>query len=100
MDFTAEKRTSARTPIDETVDIYIIDQKSEDDSTPNSDTFTASVIDISPTGIGLTSNVSLNKGAIIGFKKGQVNWDLPAKGVVVWSYSHKSGYRAGIEFIL
>jgi len=60
----------------------------------------AQVIDISPTGMGVSTTVALKQKQEILFPKNQENWQLPEKGLVVWSFKQGNNFRAGIEFIL
>lgn len=96
MDFTSEQRSQARRPCNEAVKIVIAEESPGAPTSP----ITATVVDISSTGMGVSLNFSLKKGQTIAFEKNQPNWDLPSKGLVVWSYIQNSRCRAGLEFIL
>ncbi len=99
MNFTTEQRNKLRTPCNENIRFYI------NDGTPlnsgaNQQPITATVVDISATGMGVATDLMLNKNQSIFFDKHQPNWELPDEGIVVWSYKQNSGYRAGLEFVM
>jgi hypothetical protein len=60
----------------------------------------ANIIDISSTGMGIFTTSHITTGQFVTFVKNQPNWELPPKGLVVWSLKHGTGFRAGLEFIL
>jgi len=97
MDFSKpEKRSKIRKPCNEAVKIIV--QEAAASQSPK--TFTAQVVDISSTGMGIQLEFNLKKGQTILFKEGQDKWGLPSQGLVVWSLTHNSLCRAGLEFIL
>ncbi len=58
-----------------------------------------SVMDINDNGMGITCIVSLKVGQHITFADTQTDWDLPEKGVVMWTFMAIDGFRAGIKFL-
>jgi len=99
MDLNTEHRANCRTPCNEDIHLTITNNKSTDPK-KNRQTVIAKVMDISATGMGIASNLKLSKNQFINFDQNQPNWQLPEKGIVVWSYKHDSNYRAGLEFII
>lgn len=93
MIFAPDKRVNEREVWAETI-LFSLDQ-----ITPKN-ILTAEVVDISITGMGLLTDIHLEKGQIIRFEKNQKQWELPDKAIIIWSFSHKKSYRAGLEFIL
>nr|MBF0221218.1 PilZ domain-containing protein [Desulfobulbaceae bacterium] len=59
----------------------------------------AHILDLSATGMGISTDTKLHKGQMINFVKDQPHWELPEKALVVWSFTNKSGSKAGLEFI-
>ncbi len=95
MRLAEEKRRSIRTPNHEMIRFAI------DDGTPEtSKPFTGEIIDISATGMGISTDFTLKQNQIVQFKQNQPNWEFPKNGLVVWSYKQDNGCRAGIEFII
>lgn len=95
MNSNPEKRVNTRQPWNE--DIDIIYSGTEPSSLK---TITARTFDISSTGIGIIIPTILKKGHIILFAKNQEKWQLPDKGVVIWSFKNGSNYKVGLEFLL
>lgn len=58
-----------------------------------------SVIDINDSGVGITCTAHLKVGQAIYFIDNKLEWDLPEKGVVMWTFKAPDGFRAGIKFI-
>ena len=63
-------------------------------------TLTTYVLDINNSGMGITCKTLLEVGQTITFKDNDLDWDLPAKGVVMWTFKSQDGFRAGIKFTL
>ena len=89
----SEQRASERTHSSETIRITY-------DDNYGAHNLSVQVVDISATGIGLTTDTQLAKGQVIQFGKGHPNWSLPDQGIIVWSMRQKNGYRMGLEFIM
>ncbi len=94
MDIGHEKRHNARTPCNEEISFTLPVDNGEIAIGQ------ARILDISATGMGIISNLQLNKDQAIYFTPNQPGWELPPKGVVIWSYKEVKGCRAGLEFIL
>ena len=99
MDLGKDHRENSRKPCNETVSFLIKDPASKDGQMPSQE-YLATVLDISPTGMGIAIDTILNKGQIINFINNQPKWSLPSKGVIIWSFKISSGHKAGLEFIL
>ena len=66
---------------------------------PSPDTvYEISVRDINTAGMGITSAVPLAVGQYVFFEDKQPEWDLPAHGIVMWTFQDTNGFRAGIKF--
>ena len=57
------------------------------------------VLDINDTGMGVTCVTPLKTGQHILFNGNQEDWELPEKGIVMWTFKASYGFRAGIKFI-
>ena len=66
--------------------------------TPAPDRHDATVIDISATGMGISSPTPLRTGQVVLFDQEQPNWQLPPRGLVIWCLKDQDRFRAGIEF--
>ena len=58
-----------------------------------------SVVDINDNGMGIACLVPLKVGQQIVFAGNQQNWELPERGVVMWTFKASNGFRAGIKFL-
>ena len=58
-----------------------------------------SVMDINENGMGITCLAPLKVGQHIIFTDNNHEWELPEKGVVMWTFNNNEGFRAGIKFI-
>ena len=96
MKLQTEQRNNSRRPCDEDINVII----AKNDSSSNPQPITARTFDISATGIGIIINTVLKKNHMVWFPKDQPNWQLPDKGVVVWSFKDGVNCRVGLEFIL
>lgn len=57
------------------------------------------VLDINDSGMGVTCLAPLKTGQHILFNSNQGGWDIPEKGIVMWTYKTSYGFRAGIKFV-
>ena len=57
------------------------------------------VTDISDSGMGITCSQQLNVGQNINFLPNKLEWDLPPRGIVMWTFKDNNSFRAGIKFI-
>jgi len=99
MNQETDKRGNARTPCNENI-LFALDVDEVAGAEGRSADITATVIDISATGMGLATEIMLKKGQSILFPTDQPNWQLPTSGTIVWSYRRGDGCRAGLEFVL
>ena len=88
-------RKNKRTPCNEEIKFVMSTTDGRDDKT-----ITATVVDISATGLGIAIDIMLKKDQPLQFDQTQPKWSLPEQGVVVWSFKGSAGYRAGLEFIV
>jgi len=56
------------------------------------------VLDINDSGMGVTCNYPLTVGQTIEFIEEQLDWEVPACGVVMWTFKANEGFQAGIQF--
>jgi len=57
------------------------------------------VVDINDAGMGIICHHPLKVGQSIHFPHDEHGWDLPDKGVVMWTFKSSEGFRAGIKFV-
>ena len=88
-------RKNKRTPCNEEIKFVMSTTDGRDDKT-----ITATVVDISATGLGIAIDIMLKKDQPLQFDQTQPKWSLPEQGVVVWSFKGSDGYRAGLEFVV
>lgn len=74
--------------------------RSENHPDPANTTVPIQVLDINSNGMGITCKTLLEVGQKVLFLKNDLDWDLPEKGVVMWTYKDQHNFRAGIEFNL
>lgn len=95
---TNEKRTAKRLPNNMPI-LFTIGANDGPDSHPH-ERKNATIIDISSTGMGIFTTSHIQTGQFVTFVKDQPKWELPPKGLVVWSLKHGTGFRVGLEFVL
>lgn len=95
----AEKRVSQRFPKNTPVHFALTPQTDEA-SAEKQKAKSATIIDISATGMGIFTTSPISTGDFVYFIKDQPNWELPPKGKAVWSLKYNEGFRVGLEFIL
>ncbi|MBA3016166.1 MAG: PilZ domain-containing protein [Desulfobulbaceae bacterium] len=95
----AEKRISQRFPKNTPVQFALAPQ-SNNESGRTKKPLSATIIDISATGMGIYTTSHISTGDCVYFVKDQPNWELPPKGKAMWSLKHNDGFRVGLEFIL
>ena len=69
----------------------------EENLSPDS-VYEIAVLDLNTAGMGIAIAVPLTVGRYIFFDDNQPGWDLPKRGVVVWTFKDNDGFRAGIKF--
>ncbi len=57
------------------------------------------IMDINDSGMGITCLIPLKVGQHVLFNTPQDGWDLPRKGIVMWTFKTNYRFRAGIKFI-
>lgn len=93
-----EKRAAKRLP--NNMPILFTISHGDEPSSDDNERQNATIIDISSTGMGIFTTSHIQTGQFVSFVKNQPNWELPPKGLVVWSLKHGAGFRVGLEFIL
>jgi len=58
-----------------------------------------SVVDINDSGMGISCELPLKVGQQLKFAEDQEDWELPSKGIVMWTFKASDGFRAGIKFV-
>lgn len=94
----SEKRTSQRVPDNTPILFTVNHPENSGELTETSQQGT--IMDISATGMGIYTTTHITTGQYVNFVKNQPNWELPGKGLVVWSLKHGNGFRVGLEFIM
>ena len=87
---------SKKEPGDETYPTLMITLK--EGATPADTVQKISVLDINTAGMGIACTVPLNVGQSIFFTGDQPEWNLPKRGIVMWTFQDSDGFRAGIKF--
>lgn len=93
-----EKRTAKRLP--NNMPILFTICHNDGPSNDSHERQNATIIDISSTGMGIFTTSHIQTGQFVTFVKNQPKWELPPKGLVVWSLKHGAGFRVGLEFVL
>ncbi len=58
-----------------------------------------SILDINDSGMGITCMAPLKVGQHLLFNNQEEDWELPEKGVVMWTFKANYKLRAGIKFV-
>lgn len=58
-----------------------------------------SILDINDSGMGITCMAPLKVGQHLLFNNLEEDWELPEKGVVMWTFKENYKFRAGIKFV-
>ncbi|MBI4685664.1 MAG: PilZ domain-containing protein [Nitrospirae bacterium] len=90
-----DKRTQKRDPLKEHVEFSILGVVVGHKEFLDGPKITGSMVDISKTGIGLTTDTPLQIGNLVKFSKSNPN----KLGVVMWTLNAGDAYRAGVRFI-
>jgi len=57
-----------------------------------------SVLDINDSGMGITCDHPLKVGQTIKFIENQLDWEVPERGTVMWTFKADDNFQAGIKF--
>lgn len=93
-----ERREHERQPCEGEISFNIIGHEQKHEILPST-TMAASLIDLSQSGVGLTTEAPLEPGQILRFVKVPAGCDLPATGIVLWTAEMASGNRVGVQFM-
>ena len=102
MTIQRENRTVLAKPHDNSRELPVINVQVRSKNHSNSATtvIPIQVLDINSNGMGISCEALLEVGQKVLFLENDFEWDLPEKGVVMWTYKDQNSFRAGIQFIL
>ena len=94
-----DKRVDPRKPDGADENFPALEAEIEGENSQSDGTLRFSVVDINDNGMGITCSQQLKVGQALNFTSEGQDWDLPARGVVMWTFKASDGFRAGIKFL-
>lgn len=93
-----DRRRHERQPSQESVKIEIVGGEGFSQF-PSVDAFEVLITDISETGLGLHSEISLEPGQVVKLVEKRAEWNFSSDtGVVMWTVEASDGVKAGVKF--